>query len=129
MESTIAQLQARLRELLATPDAPDAAIEDCYLRLVAPRAWALAEQGYRDAGRGAVVFDLRGGGWRNALRTPIDAYYVPAALLMQTTDNAELDPLIEVAVGRYDPHHEWVAVVLYDTGSSCSRLSRVNLMA
>lgn len=129
MAETIAQLQARLQALLADPHAPDAAIEDCYLRLVAPHAWNLAERSYAHAGRGAVVFDIRDGGWRNVLRTPIDAYYVPEALLTQLNDDSELDPLIEVAVGRYDPRHEWVAIVLYASGPSCSRLSRVSLMA
>ncbi len=129
MELTIAQLQTRLRELIATPDAPDAAIEDCYLRLVAPRAWELAQTGYAAEGRGAVVFDLRNGSWRTALHTPIDAYYVPAALLAQDAGAEELDPLIEVAVGRYDPRHEWVAVVLYASGPACSRLSRISMMA
>ena len=129
MDSTIAQLQRRLRELDATPDAPDADIEDCYLRLVAPRAWELAESHYARDGRGAVLFDIRGGGWRSALRTPIDAYYVPEALLAQAGGSTELDPQIEVAVGRYDPRYEWVAVVLYDAGPSCSRLSRVSLTA
>lgn len=129
MNPTIAQLQAQLRELLAAPAAPDAAIEDCYLRLVAPRAWSLAERGYAETGRGAVVFDIRGGGWRTALRSPIDTYYAPEALLAEAADAAELDPLIEVAVGRYDPRHEWVAVVLYPTRVSCSRLSRIDLVA
>jgi hypothetical protein len=126
MDPSISELQARLRALLADPNAPDAAIEDCYLRLVAPRAWNVAQRGYAADGRGAVVFDVRGG-WRAALRTPIDAYYAPEALLAAQTGTAELDPRIEVAVGRYDPRHEWVAVVIYDHGVSCSRLSRISL--
>jgi hypothetical protein len=128
MQPTLAELQARLRELLDTPDAPDAAIEDCYLRLVAPRAWEVAQRGFTADGRGAVVFDIRHGGWQAALHTPIDAYYAPATLLAQFA-GAEHDPLIEVAVGSYDPRHEWVALVLYPGGPSCSRLSRISLLA
>jgi hypothetical protein len=127
MDPSISELQARLRALLADPNAPDAAIEDCYLRLVAPRAWDVAQRGHTADGRGAVVFDVRGGGWRAMLHTPIDAYYAPEALLAAQAGAAGLDPRVEVAVGRYDPRHEWVAVVLYDDGVACSRLNRISL--
>ncbi len=122
------KLQEQLLCLLRDATALDAEIEDLYLRLVAPKAWDLAWMGFRRDGRGAVVFDMRGRAWRDQLNQPIDAYYVPEYLLPRET-GGDLDVVIEVAVGMYDPQHEMVCIVLYDERVSCSRMGRRILVA
>lgn len=121
------ELQTRLLSLLRDLAADEAAIEDAYLRLAAPSVWARGWQGYEQDGRGAVLFDLRDGGWRAHLQASVDSYYLPAALLAASGGadlSDEIEAAIEVAVGTYDPRHEVVCVVLYDSGPSCSRLQR-----
>jgi hypothetical protein len=113
-------LQRRLLDLLSDPAAPDEAIEDAYLRLVAPKAWAEGWRGFREYGRGALIFDLRGRGWRQP--GAIESYYAPEAMLFEP--GGPRDPAIEVAVGVYQPEDEVVCLVLYDAGPSCSRLRR-----
>lgn len=113
-------LRGQLLALLNDPDAPDEAIEDVYLRLIAPSAWAEGWRGFREYGRGALIFDLRGRGWRRT--GGIESYYAPEAMLF--APGAERDPAIEVAVGVYQPEDEVVCIVLYDRGPSCSRLRR-----
>lgn len=127
MTSERDELRTRLLHLLRDPAANEAAIEDAYLRLAAPSIWARGWQGYEQEGRGALLFDLRGGGWRAQPGASVASYYLPAALLAEASGadlSDELEAAIEVAVGTYNPRHEVVCVVLYDSGPSCSRLQR-----
>ncbi|MCU0493751.1 MAG: hypothetical protein MUD01_19345 [Chloroflexaceae bacterium] len=120
-------LQTQLINLLRSPNPNRAEAEDLYLRLVATRAWQLAQAGFRDEGRGALLFDMRGRLWPSVLAQPLDSYFVPQLLLAQADE--ELDPMLEIAVASYDPRHEFVCVVLYDEGPSVSRLSQRDLAA